>query len=111
MIALFMPAKRTSAVDRELPLPFAEEVRSYIFRKASLSTSGSSVCINKEMGTLTQGFTCMIALLVAVLLHRPSQCPTGTVTPQAPTVPYRALVFGFPEVLSAHTKLTSKKHI
>lgn len=97
MIAFFMPAKRTSAVDRELPLPFAEEVRSYIFRKASLSTSGSSVCINKEMGTLTQGFTCMIALVVAVLLHRPSS--------------YRALVFGFPEVLSAHTKLTSKKHI
>lgn len=95
MIALFMPAKRTSAVDRELSLPFAKEAIFAIFRKASLSTSASSVCINKEMGTL--GFSCMIALLVAVVLHR--------------LFFYRALVVGFPEVLSAHTKLASKKHI
>lgn len=38
------------------------------FKKAPLSTSGSSVCINKELGAF--GFTCVIALLVVVVLHR-----------------------------------------
>ena len=37
MIALFMPAERTNAVDWELSLPFAEEARPYTFLSKLLS--------------------------------------------------------------------------
>lgn len=88
MIASFMPARGLMKWIGSFLYHLLKRQGHTFFKKASLSTAGSSMCVNKELGTA--GFTCMIAVLVVVVVHRLCR--------------YRAQVVGFPQALGAHIK-------